>query len=159
MLEATKAAKPTYKLIIFDWQGTLATGNGKLIEGVKDLLELLLNKGFTCAIATSMSLSRLQDLISENELPSYFSYLQTADCGAHKPDPQILTKILKRSAFRADEAVMIGDSVYDLLMARNAHIDAIGILSNIDTEENLATMTPRAILETVNDLPTYLNLI
>ena len=159
MLEATKARKRAYKLIIFDWEGTLAKGGNTLIEGVKDLLELLVTKNFTCAIATSMPLSRLQDSIMENELQSYFSHLQAADCGANKPDPKMLLELLHHLSFRADEAVMIGDSIYDLIMAQKAQVDAIGVLSGSDTKEHLLTAAPQAILETVNDLSTYLNLV
>lgn len=158
MLEPLKANSCNYKLIIFDWEGTLAKCDGCLFTGVKETLQLLIKNGFSCAIATSMCLSRLKNLLTETDIQQYFSYLQSADCGTTKPDPKMLTEVLAHTLYNNNEALMVGDSIYDVSMAENAHIAAVGVLSGTDTKERLANAKPQAILDSVNDLPNYLNL-
>ena len=158
MLESLEIKKHHYKLIIFDWEGTLAKADGCLFKGIKETLSLLIEHDFKCAIATSMSLNRLENLLDETELQDYFICLQTADSDVVKPDPRMLTNLLDHVFEKAEAALMVGDSVYDLSMASNAHVDAIGVLSGADTKECLALEKPQAILESVNDLPQYLNI-
>ncbi len=160
MLESVKVKvnEMPYKLIIFDWEGTLAKCDGSLFSGVEKTLQTLVTNNFTCAIATSMCLPRLKDLVEATGVRSYFSDLQSADCGATKPDPKMLLEVLNHTLYNSHEALMIGDSIYDLTMADNANIDAIGVLSGADTKENLMLANPQAILKSVNDLPAYLNI-
>jgi len=158
MLESNKKDEQQYKLIIFDWEGTLAKADGCLFNGVKEAIALLVENNFKCAIATSMSLGRLNDLLDETEMQDYFTYLQTADSGTTKPDPEMLTEILDYTLDSAATALMVGDSVYDLSMATKANIDVIGVLTGADTGERLALAMPKAILTSVTDLPAYLKI-
>ena len=158
MLEPLKVNESAYKLIIFDWEGTLAKCGGSLFNGVKETLQTLAINNFTCAIATSMCLPRLKNLVTQAGINSYFSYLQSADCGASKPDPKMLTEVLTYTLFSSNEALMVGDSIYDLTMADNADIDAVGVLSGADTKKSLMMANPQAILKSVVDLPEYLNI-
>jgi phosphoglycolate phosphatase len=56
------------------------------------------------------------------------------------------------------EAVVIGDSTYDLEMARNAGVDGIGVTTGIHTREILATAEPVHIVSGLQEaLPLILN--
>ena len=60
--------------------------------------------------------------------------------------------------FRAEDAVVIGDSTYDLDMARGANVDAIGVTTGIHTTEILATSQPKHIVKGLDEvLPIILN--
>lgn len=148
------------KLIIFDWEGTLGLRGGELVPGTRATLELLKQHGFDMAIATSMGTASLNERIEEHDLGSFFNHLQTSEMGYPKPDPQMLVEVLTATAHTANDAVMVGDCSYDLIMAENTDIKAIGVLTGNDNEQRLLAETPNAtVLNTINDLPHYFNII
>jgi len=58
----------------------------------------------------------------------------------------------------ADEAVVIGDSSYDLDMARNAGVDAIGVTTGVHSAEVLSRSEPKYIVKGLDEvLPIILN--
>ena len=144
-------------LLIFDFAGTLAKCDGKLIKGVKDTLQCLFDRGFTLAIATSMSHTGLNDLLHENGVTELFAHNQTSDMGLPKPDPKMLDAVLLGTATEAKQAIMIGDSTFDIQMAHDADIKAIGVLTGCDTEEQFEVVKPLLVLNSVNDLVPYLS--
>jgi phosphoglycolate phosphatase len=143
-------------LLIFDWDGTLAKCDGNLIVDVKETLQQLRAAGFTLAIATSMSTNRLMDLLTENDVTDLFSHEQTSEMGFPKPDPKMLDAILLSTATEPEHALMIGDSSFDIQMATDARIKAIGVLTGCDTAEQFQSVQPLLILDSVNDLLNYL---
>lgn len=140
------------KLLIFDWHGTLADNSGDLFPRVASTLAVLKRSNFTLALATSMPQARILALLEENNLHNCFSAIQTGDMEYQKPDPQMLLTILELTQHNAADAVMIGDSISDIVMAHEAQLVAIGVLSGCDSKHALEIVKPLAILESVNDL-------
>lgn len=140
------------KLLIFDWHGTLADNSGDLFPGIAETLAILAKNNFILCLATSMPQERMAALLEENELDHCFTIVQTGDMGYQKPDPQMLQAILLATDQLAVDALMIGDSVSDLIMATDAGVSAIAVLSGGDTNLTLQMAEPIAILENVNEL-------
>jgi phosphoglycolate phosphatase len=140
------------KVIIFDWHGTLANNSGDLFSGVMKTLDILKHNNFILALATSMPRASIDALLEENHLENYFEMIQTGDMGYQKPDPGMLHAILQETGHTASDALMIGDSVADLVMATDANVHAIAVLSGGDTKITLQIAEPMAILENVNEL-------
>jgi phosphoglycolate phosphatase len=144
------------ELIIFDWEGTLGRSSNGLISGVKETLQVLKDHKILLAIATSMSFARLKELITEYELSDFFVHLQSSEMGYPKPDPQMLLAVLEATNCSAESAVMVGDCSYDLTMAAEAHVAAIGVLTGSDSEERLTSASDDVVvLDSVNELPRY----
>ena len=147
----------TYKLIIFDWEGTLASCDGELFPGLREALALFRENNIDLAVATSMSTARLKGLIADNQLDNYFACLRTSEMGPAKPDPEMLTTILMMTGHEANEALMVGDSTFDMQMAIDANIFPVGVLSGSATAEQLHQIDENMLLlQDASELSSYL---
>jgi len=98
-----------------------------LFAGMSDLLDALRAGGWRLAVATGMSEAGLAHCLATHGLSGHFVSLQTADHHPSKPHPAMLQAALAEAAAAAGEAVMIGDTVYDMHMAADAGVRAIGV--------------------------------
>ena len=140
------------KVLIFDWHGTLANNSGKLFPGVAQTLDILKQNNFCLALATSMPQESIIALLEDNHLETFFDIVQTGDMGYQKPDPKMLHAILQEINQSANNCLMIGDSIADLVMATDAGMASIAVLSGGDTKITLQMAEPIAILDDVNEL-------
>jgi phosphoglycolate phosphatase len=98
-----------------------------LFDGIAQTLHALAAQGWTLGIATGMSDRGLAHCLASNDIAALFVTLQTADRHPSKPHPAMLQAALFEAGAQADEAVMIGDTAYDMQMARDAHVRGIGV--------------------------------
>ena len=124
-----------------------------LYPGIKEWLLSLKQKGYTLAVATGKGRNGLNRVLVSSELSDLFTITYCADEANSKPDPLMLNKILKDLNIQADQALLIGDSSYDLEMANNANIDCIGVDYGVHAIDVLQQYNPIAIL---SDLPNQL---
>jgi phosphoglycolate phosphatase len=78
-------------------------------------------------IATGKSRRGVDHLLARENLSSLFATLQTADDAPSKPHPGMLLRAMSETGALPADTVMIGDSAYDMAMARNAGVAAIGV--------------------------------
>lgn len=69
-----------------------------------------------------------------------------------KPAPDIIATALAKASARADEAVMVGDAVWDMAAARRAGVTAIGVLSGGSSADLLRAAGAAAVYDDVADL-------
>ncbi len=120
--------KMKYKLVIFDWEGTLGDSLGQtMIPGAEGCLTHLQQSGITLAIATNKRDTSLQRDLIFFGLTDVFQVARSANRTAPKPDPQMLLEILQETGVDPESALMIGDSESDMAMAHTLGIKAIGI--------------------------------
>ena len=98
-----------------------------LFDGVRELLDALLVQGWLLGVATGKSARGLAHCLEVHGLSRHFVTLQTADDHPSKPDPAMLESALVEAATDRGNAVMIGDTVYDIHMARAAAVKSIGV--------------------------------
>lgn len=127
-----------------------------LFFGVKDLLKHLHEDGYWLAVATGKGKRGLQREIEGNDLQSLFYATRTAEETLSKPHPQMLFEIIEELDVSADQALMIGDTTYDIEMANNAGIDAISLGSGVHSQERLKAYSPRSHLTDVTELAKWL---
>lgn len=75
-----------------------------------------------------------------------------ADETASKPDPLMLRQLLEETSTAAEEAVMVGDTVYDLEMAASAGMASIGVSYGVHKPERLEALKPQAIINHFSEL-------
>jgi phosphoglycolate phosphatase len=102
-----------------------------LFEGIQDLLRDL-SCDFTLSIVTSRSLKPIQALIHHNKIESYFKTIRSdqdvIERGYRgKPHPDKLNCVLKEFVCSPEKSVMVGDTLMDMAMAKNAGTKAIGV--------------------------------
>ena len=84
--------------------------------------------GFTLVVATSAKSDELSRLLRIAQAPELEASATTSsDAENSKPDPDIVAAALKRAGCKAEEAVMLGDTPYDVRAAKRAGVDAIAL--------------------------------
>jgi len=84
----------------------------------------------------------------------FFIYTRCADESRTKPNPQMLFDILDFLALEKKDCLMVGDTEYDMQMAINAGIDAVGVNYGSHEQERLEKT---GALATVNSFPEFLD--
>ncbi|TCS62083.1 HAD-IA family hydrolase [Varunaivibrio sulfuroxidans] len=99
-----------------------------LYEGAIEAIGGLERAGWLLGVATGKSRRGLDATIGTHALEGRFATLQTSDSApAGKPAPDMMLQALRETGVEARAAVMIGDTTYDMEMARNAGVRAIGV--------------------------------
>jgi phosphoglycolate phosphatase len=98
-----------------------------LFAGIRPVLDTLRAQGWDLGVATGKSLRGLNHCLAVNHLTGHFVTLQTADHHPSKPHPAMLEAALDEGHALAADAVMIGDTTYDIAMARAAGVRAVGV--------------------------------
>lgn len=98
-----------------------------LFAGMAELLQRLRDADRLLGVATGMSDRGLGACLARHGVSELFSTLQTADRHPSKPHPAMLEAALYEAGTAASEAVMVGDTVFDMAMARAAGVRAIGV--------------------------------
>lgn len=98
-----------------------------LYAGIADLLNGLRDAGWLLGVATGKSDRGLALALAHHGLTDYFITLQTADRHPSKPHPSMLNAALAEAGAGAADAVIIGDTVFDMVMGANARVRAIGV--------------------------------
>ncbi|MCG5511074.1 HAD family hydrolase [Ectothiorhodospira lacustris] len=127
-----------------------------LFAGVPELLDDLLDQGYWCAVATGKSRVGLDRVLDETGLGPRFLTTRCADETLSKPHPQMLQTIMDELGIMPEQTLMIGDSTHDLLMARNAGTDALGVTSGVHSARELQPHAPKGLLDGVAQLPDWL---
>ena len=90
-------------------------------------------------------------------LAKYFQYIITAlDTHEPKPSPEALIKCAKQLDIPKCECLVVGDSVADITAGKNAGITTVAVLSGIFSRKELKSEKPDLILESINQLPDFL---
>ena len=98
-----------------------------LYDGIADLLRDLRSTGWHLAVATGKSDRGLAACLATHGIADLFVSLQTADRHPSKPHPAMLEAALFEAGASREEAVMIGDTSFDMVMARSIGVAAIGV--------------------------------
>ena len=108
-----------------------------LFDGLRDVLDALRTAGWQLGIATGMSQRGLVHCLASHGLTDHFVTLQTADNHPSKPHPAMLEAALFEATTQPQEAVMIGDTAYDMVMAVDSGVRAIGVAWGYHTPDEL----------------------
>jgi phosphoglycolate phosphatase len=116
------------------------------IKGIQPLLSRLREDGFRTALATSDERKDTEAILSHLGMDDLFDIVLCAgEVSPPKPHPETILTICRRLSVHPNEAVMVGDSVIDMVMGKRAGVAlSVGILEG--------GVTPREELEKVADL-------
>ncbi len=127
-----------------------------LFDGIADVLAALQDAGWQLAVATGMSRRGLDHCLATHSLTRRFVSLQTADNHPSKPDPAMLEAALFEAGTDASDAVMIGDTAYDMQMARDAGVRGIGVDWGYHLPDELRAAGAEFVATTPAELQAYL---
>ena len=124
--------------------------------GISDMLQHLKNQGVQLAVATGKSRKGLDRVLAQTQSQDLFVATSAASETKSKPDPLMLTEILQHTGVQASEAIMVGDTSYDLSMAQQIGMPSIGVAYGVHAVEVLQRYQPIYIAQNVNDLSQFL---
>ncbi|PCJ19025.1 MAG: HAD family hydrolase [Gammaproteobacteria bacterium] len=125
-------------------------------DGALQALDELLERGFILAVATGKSRRGLNREFEKHSVGHYFVESRCADETRSKPDPLMLHEILQSTNCVREQAVIIGDTEYDMDMGRQAGIDRIGVTYGVHSKDRLEAFEPEVCLDAINELVPWL---
>lgn len=131
-------------------------GRPLLFHGVDELLAELNRQDYLLAVATGKSrrgLERDMDRVGQRQ---HFVATRTVDEAASKPNPQMINDILDELGVQPQRALMVGDTTYDMGMAKEAGTSRLGVLTGSHSCEQLEVYEPLACLGSALEIPTWL---
>jgi len=126
-----------------------------LFPGVRETLETLAARGIPMAIASSRGQHSLEMLVRRLGIntfipPEHCFGLETA--ARPKPAPDIMYVILGRLGVKPEETLVIGDTVYDIEMGRNAGCHTCAVTYGNQSADTLAGAYPDYIIDDLRKL-------
>jgi phosphoglycolate phosphatase len=103
------------------------TTPAELFANTEHTLERLLDDGHKIAVATGKSRAGLDRVLASMGMSSVFHATRCSDETASKPHPLMLQQLLEEMRVPVEEAVMIGDTEFDMEMARRADMPRIAV--------------------------------
>lgn len=110
--------------------------------GVMETLQALKADGYLLAVATGKSRRGLNRVLESKCVADFFDDSRCADETASKPDPLMLNELIARFGLQPDEAIMVGDTEYDMAMAQAAAMPRIGVSYGAHAAQRLHNYDP-----------------
>lgn len=127
-----------------------------LYPGALDVLRELRRRGHWLAVATGKGRNGLDRALAETGIGRLLLDSRCADECHSKPHPQMLQELMRVAGADPGETLMIGDTTYDLEMARNAGTASIGVRYGAHEALRLLALGPVAMLGDIRELPEIL---
>lgn len=133
-----------------------AAQSSPMYPGARDVLETLSSRNdILLGIATGKSRRGLDKLLEGHGLEKMFVTEQVADFHPSKPHPSMLQAALSETGITQEDAVMIGDTSYDMDMAKAAGMRGIGVAWGYHKPEALSAAN--RIIDRFDALPQALD--
>lgn len=123
-----------------------------LFPGTRELLDELRRRGLLLGIATGKAIRGLRHVLASHRLEAYFLTLQTADRHPSKPHPAMLEAAMAETGARPEETVLVGDTTFDIEMARSARALPVGVAWGNHPAEELHAAGAAAVLDRCDEL-------
>jgi phosphoglycolate phosphatase len=127
-----------------------------MFPGAEKVIREFADAGYLLAVATGKSRRGLDKVLDETGLGELFHMTRCADEAYSKPHPQMLQDILTDLNTDPARALVIGDSEYDMQMAGNAGVDALGVVHGVHSSERLLQHGALTVLDHLEELPAWL---
>lgn len=143
--------------IVEGYKNSFATRRSRtespLFPGAMALLQRLDQEtDFALAIATGKSRRGLDHVFREHEMGRYFVSTQVADDHPSKPHPSMVETALMETGYAPGDAVMIGDTTFDIEMGRAGGVATIGVGWGYHPKKALIEAGAHRIAETFDEL-------
>lgn len=124
--------------------------------GAEQMLAALHGAGLTLAVATGKRRVGLDESLHGLAAGHWFAASRCADETASKPNPLMLQQLLAELAVSPQQAVMVGDSEYDMQMAQAAGVHRLAVSFGAHSAERLQRYAPIGCVDHLLELPALL---
>ena len=124
-----------------------------MFPGVADTIRRLHAEGMLVTIASSRLRPSLTAFVGEMGLDEYIPYiLSVSDVEHAKPAPDMVLKTLADNGLRPEEAIVVGDTVFDIRMAHSAGVAAVGVTYGNGTRVDLEAERAEWVIDDFREL-------
>jgi len=124
-----------------------------LYPGAADAIaELARRDGVLLGIATGKSQRGVRMVLGHHGLLDHFITIKTADDAPSKPDPGMVIAAMREAGVEAENTVVVGDTVYDIAMARAAGATGVGVTWGYHPGAALAEAGALAVIDQFENL-------
>jgi len=127
-----------------------------LFEGVEAGLARLDSRGVLLAVATGKARRGLTRVFADIDIEHYFVTTRCADESRSKPHPQMLEDILETTSIDPHKSIMVGDTSYDMQMAKNAGIPGLGAGYGVHSHSTLRKASAIDVLDSFSGVIDWL---
>jgi phosphoglycolate phosphatase len=127
-----------------------------LFDNARELLTELAEQELFLGVATGKSRRGLDKVLKATGLGELFVATRCADECHSKPHPQMVSEIMDFTGVSGSDALMIGDTEFDLMMAKNAGAHSLGITHGAHDEAKLRACEPQAIVHDLHQVQHWL---
>lgn len=125
----------------------------RAVEGAKETLTLLKKQNYGVGVITRSSRRYALKALKLTGLLEFVDVIFARnDCGKDKPDPEPLVQAMRAVGSKAEETIMIGDSITDFHCSKNAGVRFIRILREDDPLKNFKRYMGVATIQDLRDL-------
>lgn len=127
-----------------------------LFSGVPDMLNDLEEAGYYLAVATGKGRMGLDHILEQTDLKKRFHVTRCADETRSKPHPQMLNEITDFVGVDSAHTLLVGDTEYDLNMAKNAGAHSLGVSYGVHETQRLLKCKPLDCVNSLSELHSWL---
>lgn len=127
-----------------------------LFDGVRDGLSRLQQAGYELAVATGKARRGLDRMMDELSMRPFFVDSRCADETRSKPHPLMLEELLEARRIAPHQALMVGDTEYDLAMARAVDMASVGVRYGVHDDDRLWPQQPVMLVDRFTQLVDWL---
>jgi HAD superfamily hydrolase (TIGR01509 family) len=123
------------------------------MESSRELIEDLKRRGHTVVLASSAKEDEVEkylDLLDARDLAD--GWTTSADVEDTKPQPDLVNAALQRAGGEADDAVMVGDTPWDVQAAKDAGVETVTVRTGGFGDDELREAGAIAVFESVAQL-------
>jgi len=146
--------------LVKDYSTAYVQGTSTLerpFDGALALLETLRTEGRKIAIATGKSQNGAEHATARMGLAPYFDSIHGILPGTPgKPHPAVLQRAMQALGVDAANAVMVGDTTYDLDLSAAIGVDSVAVSWGVHDVETLRGRSPRALVHSMEELLEWL---
>lgn len=124
----------------------------EFFPGVMETLEHFKSEGHELVVATGKARRGLNRILTNMQLLDFFHGSRCSDETQSKPHPQMLQELLREFSRQPHEAVMVGDTTFDMEMALRADIPRIAVSYGVHEVSELKKFHPKAVIDQFIDL-------
>ncbi len=145
-----------YKRAFFAMRSSATLDPEPLYDGIVEAIDALDAAGWLLGVATGKSDRGLHAILDHHGLRHRFITLQTADRHPSKPHPAMLDLAIAEAGAAPETTAMIGDTSFDMAMARAAGAHAVGVLWGYHTSTELLGAGAHCVADHASQLPAHL---
>jgi phosphoglycolate phosphatase len=128
-----------------------------LFAGAEETVRNLAERGLFLAVATGKGRNGLDRVLADTGLGKWFHATRCADETFSKPHPQMLLEIMDVLGAEPHETLMVGDTEYDMELARNAGTHALAVSYGVHAVDRLLAHDPLGCIDDIRELISWID--